>query len=44
MELQLPLQPGTMAVVHNHRVLHGRESKVMLDHRNCAAAVMAHFP
>ena len=24
MELRLPLQPGTMAVIHNHRVMHGR--------------------
>ena len=24
MELHHPLQPGTMAIVHNHRVLHGR--------------------
>lgn len=24
MELKLPLHPGTMAVVHNHRVMHGR--------------------
>ena len=24
MELLLPLQPGTMAIVHNHRVMHGR--------------------
>lgn len=24
MELKLPLRPGTMAVVHNHRVMHGR--------------------
>ena len=24
MEFRLPLQPGTLAVVHNHRVMHGR--------------------
>ena len=28
MELHHPLQPGTMAVVHNHRVMHGRTAFV----------------